>query len=91
MNRRLTARIAGVVQGVGFRYYTLNQALKAGISGYVRNLPDGAVEVEAEGEEGCLEAFIGSLRSGPPGALVDDLKFEWADYTGKYQGFSIKQ
>ncbi len=90
MKSRLKAIIYGVVQGVGFRYFVLGQALKAAISGFVRNLPDGTVEIEAEGAEDDLDQFIESIKSGPPGAVVKEIEIERKRYTGEYRGFNIK-
>lgn len=56
----------------------------------MRNLPTGAVEVIAEGEKKRLEKLIGYLKVGPPSAQVEKVVTEWADYTGKYPGFSTR-
>ncbi len=58
-------RISGLVQGVGFRYYALRRAQERGVVGYVRNLPDGRVEVVAEGAEEALESLKGDLAGRP--------------------------
>ena len=63
--------ISGHVQGVGFRYFTLNAATKHSICGYVRNLHDGGVEVIAAGKLGSMELFLEQLRCGPPLSRVD--------------------
>jgi acylphosphatase len=70
---RLTRRflVSGRVQGVGFRYFTQAAAARAGVAGWVRNLPDGRVEAAAEGEAAAIEAFEHQLRQGPPGSRVD--------------------
>ena len=60
------------------------------MSGYVRNLPSGAVEVLAEGEKKQLEKLLGYLRVGPPAAKVEKVVTGWAEYTGKYPGFSTR-
>lgn len=62
--------ITGRVQGVGFRYHTQRTAQALGLKGWVRNRPDGAVEVWAEGEESALEGLLDWLRHGPPTARV---------------------
>ncbi|RLG16203.1 acylphosphatase [Nanoarchaeota archaeon] len=67
-------RIYGRVQGVGFRFSTKLVAKRLGIKGWVRNLPDGSVEVLAEGDK--MEEFLKFLRRGPPLARVDDVKIE---------------
>lgn len=68
--RRLRFLVTGSVQGVGFRFFTQRTARALGISGWVRNLPDGSVEVEAEGDPRALEALRGALAKGPPSARV---------------------
>ncbi len=66
--------ISGRVQGVGFRYFVLRQAQALGVSGWVRNVRDGRVEVLAAGDEGAMAAFEGRLWSGPPAAHVVDVQ-----------------
>lgn len=65
--------VRGRVQGVGFRYFTVQQAHRMGISGWVRNLPGGEVEVLAELPAGVKGRFLAALRQGPPAAEVDDV------------------
>ncbi|PYQ72829.1 MAG: acylphosphatase [Acidobacteria bacterium] len=65
--------ISGRVQGVGFRFFTEAAAMREGIDGWVRNLPDGRVEVAAEGDADAMDRFERSVRHGPPGARVDDV------------------
>uniref|UniRef100_A0A7J2TL45 Acylphosphatase n=1 Tax=Archaeoglobus fulgidus TaxID=2234 RepID=A0A7J2TL45_ARCFL len=65
--------ISGVVQGVGFRYFTLKAARELGIKGYVKNLPDGRVYIYAVGEEEILEKFLERVKIGPPLAVVKDV------------------
>jgi acylphosphatase len=62
--------ISGRVQGVGFRFFARATAAREGLHGWVRNLPDGRVEIEAEGEAEALERFERAIRQGPPGARV---------------------
>ena len=82
--------VSGLVQGVYFRDFTSRQALKLGLTGYVRNLPEGAVEVQAEGEGKHLEKLIDCLKVGPPAARVSEVVTSWSEYTGGYSGFRIK-
>jgi acylphosphatase len=84
------AIVYGYVQGVFFRAFVSRQAEGLGLSGYVRNLPTGAVEVVAEGEKRQLEKLIGYLKVGPPSARVEKVVTEWAGYTGKHSGFSVR-
>jgi acylphosphatase len=71
---QLHVRVTGVVQGVGFRWFVRERARRLGLSGWVRNLPDGSVEVAAEGEAGQLVLLRAELRRGPDGAIVDALE-----------------
>ena len=83
--------VYGYVQGVFFRAFTARRAVELGLTGYVRNLPGGdSVEVEAEGERKQLEQLIGYLKVGPPGAKVEKVVTNWAEYTGSYSRFSIR-
>jgi acylphosphatase len=68
---RLHARIAGRVQGVGFRWFVREEARRLGLAGWVRNLPSGEVELVAEGSPDSLEAFAKTIGKGPPGARVE--------------------
>jgi acylphosphatase len=75
---RLRARaiVSGRVQGVWFRESTRQRAEALGLSGWVRNLPDGRVEALLEGEAGAVREGLAFLRRGPPRARVDDLRVE---------------
>ena len=68
--RRVRAVVTGDVQGVGFRYSTRERARQLGIAGWVRNLPDGSVEAEVEGEAGAVGRMLAWLERGPSGARV---------------------
>ena len=74
-------RIYGHVQGVGFRYFTWQYALKIGVTGFVRNLADGSVEVIATGSESQIDALDAWLQHGPRTAIVDNVFVE--DYLGE--------
>lgn len=87
--KALRVKVFGMVQGVGFRYFTLRRAQHYRLSGYVKNLPDRTVEAYAEGDEEILQQFLADLRQGPSGSQVDDMKVEWLAYGGKYNGFNI--
>jgi len=84
------AIVYGYVQGVFFRAFVSQRASELGLTGYVRNLPQGAVEVLAEGEREKLEKLIGYLHIGPPAAKVEKVVTTWSGYTGKYADFSIR-
>ena len=84
------AIVYGHVQGVFFRAFVSRQAVGLGVTGYVRNLPGGMVEVQAEGERNRLEELISYLKVGPPPARVEKVVTKWSEYTGTYSGFKIK-
>jgi len=87
--KRLHAYISGIVQGVGFRYFVLWRARNYGLVGYVRNLPDGRVEVVAEGDEGSLKMLLEDLKKGPPAAYVENVEYTWEPPSGSYLDFKI--
>ena len=86
----LQATVYGRVQGVFFRAFVSRCARELGLTGYVRNLPDGAVEILAEGERRQLEKLLGYLKLGPSVARVDEVVTSWSEYTGNYSGFSVR-
>jgi acylphosphatase len=81
--------VSGRVQGVGFRYFAQDVAAREGVSGFVRNRPDGRVEAHVEGEIEAVTRVERALAQGPPGARVDDLAVEAANPTGRASGFRI--
>ena len=89
MNKRLTATVTGAVQGVGFRWYVQRVACSSGLTGFVRNLPNGGVEVVAEGDEQALERLLYALRQGPPAARIEGVETSWSDAWGEHEGFTI--
>ena len=89
IRKTLHARIEGMVQGVGFRFSTVHQARRLGLSGYVRNLWDGAIEVVAEGPEQQLQRLERWLHHGPPGAVVRRVDSHYAPYQGLYRSFGV--
>ncbi len=82
--------VEGLVQGVGFRWFVYRKAEALGVTGWVRNLYNGSVEIEAEGDRSLLEAFINDVKVGPRSAHVTNLKIEWKDSKPPlYQRFDI--
>ena len=69
----------GRVQGVGFRMFLQSQAARRGLSGWVRNLPDGRIETEVEGSRVSVDEFIQALTRGPSLALVQDVQVKWIE------------
>lgn len=88
--RRAKVIVKGVVQGVNFRYYTQREAIRNGVNGWVRNLPDGSVAAVFEGEEPDVESVVQWCRKGPPSARVTELIVQPEDYRGEFDSFSIK-
>ena len=85
--RRVT--VAGRVQGVGFRFFAERAARELGVTGWVRNLPDGNVESLAEGEEDAVARYLERLREGPRLGRVTDVLIE--DVTvGGFDSFEIR-
>lgn len=82
--------ISGRVQGVGFRDFTRQNAMRLGIRGYAKNLPNDKVEVVAEGEKAVLDQLVTLLRKGSPAAQVDDVKIEARPFSGTYTTFEIR-
>ncbi len=90
MHRRVHITVRGVVQGVGFRFFTEREAAALGLHGYVRNTPKGDVEVVAEGDEAALQRLIAAVRRGPAGAQVDGVDVDYSEPTNSFRGFGIR-
>ncbi|MCS7130621.1 MAG: acylphosphatase [Archaeoglobaceae archaeon] len=88
--RAVEIYVSGVVQGVGFRYFTARIAKELGIKGFVKNLSDGRVYIYAVGEERALEKFISNIRHGPPLAVVRDLEIRNAEIK-EVERFEVKR
>lgn len=83
--------IKGKVQGVYFRGYTQEEALAAGVNGWVRNLRDGSVEAVFEGEREAVERLITWCKKGPPAARVTEVTVNWENRCENFDGFSIRR
>lgn len=82
--------VKGLVQGVGFRFFVERYAVQLGLQGYVRNLYNGDVEIETEGDRSLVEEFIKEVKIGPRSAHIKDLKIEWTEYQNKFKGFEVR-
>lgn len=80
---------SGSVQGVGFRYSVKSVATGFEVAGTVRNLPDGRVELIAEGEKGELESFRQAIRDAGLEHFIRDEKIQWTDAGNEFRGFEI--
>jgi acylphosphatase len=83
------AVVTGSVQGVGFRYSAVREARRLHVVGEVANMPDGSVEVVAEGDSAPLEAFLAWLHRGPPGAHVSAVDVHRGPATGRFTRFDV--
>ena len=81
--------IEGQVQGVGFRYFAQRVASRLGLTGFVRNLPDGRVEAYAEGDTASLQEFLRRMIEGPGYGYVTRVVDSWGDPSGNYSSFRI--
>ena len=89
--QRLGAHVSGTVQGVGFRYSTVQQASRiGGIAGRVKNNLDGSVTVIAEGESSKLALLCVWLKGGPSGASVKNVEARYSAYRGTYRSFGVE-
>ena len=87
---RLDATVIGRVQGVGFRYFALQEGMDLGLDGWVANTADGSVRCVAEGPQERLEVLLGRLREGPAAAIVERVSVAWMPATGTLGRFSVR-
>jgi acylphosphatase len=90
MNKRISALVQGRVQGVGFRYFTRDRARVYGITGWVRNRQDGAVEFEAQGGSRDIDAFVAEIRKGPGLSHIEDMTINELPVEKSGEGFEIR-
>lgn len=91
MNKRVHVFIHGDVVGVGFRAWTIRNAEKLGIKGWVRNFGIKTVEAVFEGGKKELEEMIDLCRMGPEVSWVEKVDLEWEKYTGEFMNFEIRK
>jgi acylphosphatase len=82
--------VHGLVQGVYFRHSTTITAKQLGLSGWVRNLPDGRVEVVCEGPREQILAMIAWCKEGPGSARVDSVEVDWEGYADEFKSFDVR-
>jgi acylphosphatase len=87
---RLHLIISGRVQGVGFRFSAYDEAKDLALAGWVRNLPNGGVEIVAEGSRENLQMLAAWAHLGPPSAHVTAVREEWSDCAGEFAEFRIR-
>jgi acylphosphatase len=83
--------IEGRVQGVFFRASALQQASRLGITGWVRNCPDGSVEIVAEGEQKKIEKLVDWCHRGPPSAEVRRVRIKWGAFQNEFESFRMRR
>jgi acylphosphatase len=81
--------VTGYVQGVGFRFFIARIANNLDLTGYVKNIHNGSVEIFAEGRKELLDELVEKARLGPAYSHVDSIKLEWLDFKNKYDKFEI--
>ena len=87
---RAQVLISGRVQGVFYRAYTRDQAVARGLTGWVRNLPDGRVAAVFEGNREKIESMLAWCKQGPPYAAVDEVLTDWQTHLGEFEDFRIR-
>ena len=90
MKTRAHVFISGTVQGVFFRSGTREKAHDLGLTGWVRNRPDGGVEAVFEGEKFAVMEVLDFCRHGPQGAHVDNIETKWEEFRGEFDSFTIR-
>ena len=87
--KRIQVAVHGRVQGVFFRATAQREARQNGLTGWVKNRRDGAVEMVVEGEEDAVKDFLAWAQQGPSTARVDKVETKWRSYTGEFSDFRI--
>ena len=90
MKQQVHVFYEGHVQGVGFRYTAEEKARRLGLTGWVRNLRDGRVELVAEGEEGVVLAFLEQMRDGPLRQYIEHAEVTWSHVVDRFDHFEIR-
>jgi acylphosphatase len=88
--RRVHVTFKGRVQGVGFRFTAENVALETGVKGWVRNLPNGDVELMAEGTEDALRLTLERIRASSVGRHIQKAETEWQEFRNEYKDFRVE-
>ena len=89
MRKRAHVFYSGRVQGVGFRYLAREVAFGFEVTGEVRNVPDGRVELTAEGEEAEVRAFLEAMQASQLGSHIRNAEVNWSGATGEFKNFGI--
>ena len=89
-NKRAHIEVYGKVQGVCYRYYTVEKATALQVTGFIRNRLDGSVEIIAEGDEAQIRDLIHWANQGSPASNVSEVKVNWEEYEGTFKNFTVK-
>ena len=89
-SQRIHIMLEGRVQGVGFRMFAAREARRRSLTGFVRNLSNGDVEIEAEGPPGEVSEFVERVKQGPPGGFVTNVSIDSRPVSGKEASFDIR-
>lgn len=90
MKQRLVLAVFGSVQGVLFRHETMLRARSLGLTGWVRNEPDGSLTITAEGDTEALDLLLRWAKNGPTLAKIERTRVEWLPATGEFEDFEIQ-
>ena len=90
MKTRVHVTVKGMVQGVGFRYWARNEALRLMLTGFVKNTSDGKVEAVFEGDEKNVKKMVDLCAEGPSASEVEDVDVKWEKYKGDFGSFGIR-
>jgi len=90
MNVRAHIFVSGRVQGVFFRARTMERAVRLGVGGWIRNLPDGRLEAVFEGKKEPVEAIIEFCRIGPKNAVITEFNLKWEPYLNEFKDFKVR-
>mgnify|MGYP001795980506 FL=1 len=89
--QRIHVIVDGRVQGVGFRYSTQAEAVRLDLTGYVRNRPNGTVEIVAEGQDSAINQLLTWAHQGPPAAAVHQVEVTYGSVSGEFSQFTIER
>jgi len=87
---RAEATVRGIVQGVNYRWFAQRRATELELVGFVRNMPDGSVQVVVEGKRAAIEQLLEALRVGPAAAVVESVTVEWSAPQGEFERFEVR-
>jgi acylphosphatase len=82
VTRAIDLHVTGRVQGVSFRWYAAREATRLGLTGWIRNDPDGSVRAHGEGPDDAVDEFVAWCQQGPPAARVDEVTLDEVESTG---------